>query len=277
MSQPQVLLTVPFGIDEPAEIDTWAVSDPVTVYSPTMLNVVQPDPLQSSYDDNGDNVMYGMNFGVFDPNGVGADDIFVGEYTGWQNVLFQRGVSQNGASIDGTYITQYVGTWTEGGLESSSLSANTDTYGGIAGVSDGFEVIGNYLGNDVIVASDMTGRNTSIARVYIEAGTTLHTAIDAIALAESGSGPFIWGPGHLDVAFGQLEYPATQAVATFLLTGPMTINGESTACSYTVAAPSVINCGISITPAHLDAAAGAAGFGGNAVLLGGGSITTFGF
>jgi hypothetical protein len=63
--------------------------------------------------------------------------------------------------------------------------------------------------------------------------------------------------------------------ASGLVTGIQLNGAFNTACSHTNAAPDVINCGITTTPAHLDAAAGAAGFGQNAFNLGGASVSAF--
>ena len=54
-------------------------------------------------------------------------------------------------------------------------------------------------------------------------------------------------------------------------------NGAGVACSHSGAAPDVVDCGIALTAAHLDAAQGVAGFGGLAYYIGGASIINGGF
>jgi hypothetical protein len=65
-------------------------------------------------------------------------------------------------------------------------------------------------------------------------------------------------------------------VATFTLPTPVaggfSLNGSTTALSATGASPPVLAQGITTTPANLDAAAGVAGFGGNAWRFGGASF-----
>ena len=87
---------------------------------------------------------------------------------------------------------------------------------------------------------------------------------------------FVWGSGVLSLNSGSfMEYPtgATGATTNLIFTGAFKLNNSATACSHTNVAPDVVSCGISLTAAHLDAAQGAAGFGGYAYLPGGGTIT----
>ena len=116
---------------------------------------------------------------------------------------------------------------------------------------------------------------TSINGVYLSSGQLVFYG-SYMNLA----GP-VWGPFQLAVNGGTLSYPtgAGAAVANFLQTAatPFKMNGIANACSHSAASPDVVSCGISITAAHLDAAQGAAGFGGNAVAQQGiGSITNTG-
>lgn len=69
--------------------------------------------------------------------------------------------------------------------------------------------------------------------------------------------------------------PTNPTVDAGRVAGGLSINGSPNACSHTSAAPDVVNCGIAVTAANLDAAAGATGFGGNAFIPGGGSISNF--
>jgi len=277
MSQPQTPVVPPFNVfgSGPAEVNTWAIGDTVSVYNLLKLNVVQFGGIQDTYDINEDNIEFGYQFTLFDPNGfaapnVGADDAHIGPYVNLIDVQTQRFLLISSVSEDLSVI--FINGNVQGDMESALYPSAFGEYGGIQ-----FGDFTQFLSNDVIVATNATLRNSTIELVYIETGATLHVTGENPVIAASGPvGPFVWGPGTLDVVLtGAVSYPPTEAVATFLQTG-LTINSQSTACSYTVATPSVINCGISITPAHLDAAAGAAGFGGIAFLPGGGSLTTYG-
>jgi hypothetical protein len=84
-----------------------------------------------------------------------------------------------------------------------------------------------------------------------------------------------WGAATAHM-LGQCEIDYTPpASGVFFLRGGsgngmlMNSNSAQTACSETYASPDVISCGISVTNAHLAAAAGIAGFGDKAFILGG--------
>jgi hypothetical protein len=79
------------------------------------------------------------------------------------------------------------------------------------------------------------------------------------------------GAGGLNVEQGMLRY-ASAAVAAFPMVGPLALVSKTTAYSMaTAAGVTTVHGGIALTPAALDAAAGAAGFGGLA-FAGGASI-----
>lgn len=117
------------------------------------------------------------------------------------------------------------------------------------------------------------GVNSTLGNVCIDTGANLNVSGSQLFVL---SGSILWGAGNIKtLGVGHITYTAGQGTATFINTGTRTIDGSATACSHTGAAPDVINCGINITGANLDAAAGAAGFGGNAFMPGGSGIATF--
>ena len=121
--------------------------------------------------------------------------------------------------------------------------------------------LGVQLDNDVIVqAPGFTTpqfTNTTFADVYVETGAF---TLGGFAIITAP----VWGPTSLNMqSTGRIKYPsgAGAAVANLLLTGGVVLNNTAAACSHSNASPDVLSCGISLTPAHLDAGQGAAGFG----------------
>lgn len=81
----------------------------------------------------------------------------------------------------------------------------------------------------------------------------------------------MFGSAHLQNSTNETF---TQRFTAAALVSPgIQINGLSSGCYATAAG--VIHCAIATTPANLDAAAGAAGFGGAAFVFGGGSVANF--
>jgi hypothetical protein len=271
MSQPQAPQTPPYFPLSPApsEVDTWAIGDSVVVYQPVALNVVQYAPVQTSYNGSFDNLGFAYQFTVYDPGGAGNDDLFIGLGTTWQDVQIQRFVLW-GDRVTADQNTVWINASVESGAETVITPTFQDAFGGI--ISGG---VLSYVGNDVILAGDNALRFGDVARVYIETGGKLSSYQASTVIAESGSGPFVWGPGIFDVSIGSTQFIGTTFTASFLNTGGIQLGGQSTACSYTVATPSVINCGITINPTNLDASASSTGFGKKAFLPGGPSITNY--
>jgi hypothetical protein len=87
----------------------------------------------------------------------------------------------------------------------------------------------------------------------------------------------IWGgSGARVVAEGtsRITYPGATATATFLGV-TLLMNGQiNTACGHSGASVDVINCGVTLNVANLDAAQGVAGFGGLAFMPGGGAFSS---
>ena len=168
--------------------------------------------------------------------------------------------------------------FTAGGA-TGTVGAICDAYGGILGSpGNADEIIMAYLGNDVICSINVYIRGGTVSLAYVAAGQKIGAVLGSVGVvAQSGTGPFVWGPGSLDVQGASLQYPSGGATAMLIQGGGTTINAQGTAFSATVAQPSVINASVPITGPHLDAAAGTAGFGGAAWLPGGASIVDYGF
>jgi len=84
--------------------------------------------------------------------------------------------------------------------------------------------------------------------------------------------PVLWGIGGFHVQSNTVLEYRNGATNSILLTGTFDMNGKTSACSHTSAAPDVWNCGILLSATNLAAAAGVAGFGDDAFQPGGASV-----
>jgi hypothetical protein len=114
--------------------------------------------------------------------------------------------------------------------------------------------------------------NNNLGNVYF-LGALTQTISNLTAINNSLSyGLGIKGSFTINTNPGGVVGYGTSAAASFLGTTTLKMNGATTACSVTLAIPAVWNCGITVNPTNLDAAAGAAGFGGRAIDLSSGSL-----
>lgn len=137
-------------------------------------------------------------------------------------------------------------------LQHTSLDGDVILAGGnIDGGTGNIAVLGGSFGLvDVEGTIDGTGQIAMLSN---------YTGGNNFGLTLWGGGSLsLYGPALLN--YGQ---HTTTAVATFLLSGGLQLKGHSTACSLGLGpGPATWNCGISLTPAALDAPVGASGFGG---------------
>ena len=255
------------------EVNAWASGDSVIAYNPSNVYTPQANPVASD-------IVNGEGFGVWitgcDLQSVyGTEQSpFVGnKYTILVDTVsnrFHQDSTWGGVGapvlVNTDVIEQYHGTM-------SRISA------GKIGFGNKFAVFnGGILDNDVVLGDTVFWYGLPAVQTD-EGGNAIVSAYFSIGLTAysyTSVQTQIWGPGALYVnAGGWLQYPTGigGAVSSLLLTGAMHIAGSTTACSHTSAAPDVVDCGISVTPAHLDAAQGVAGFGGYAYSPGGGVIS----
>ena len=151
--------------------------------------------------------------------------------------------------------------------------------GGKIGFGNKFAVFNGGILDDDVILGDVVYWYGAPGVESQEGGNAIGSAYFGLGLVTysyTTIGTQAWGPGYLYVNAGAwLQYPtgASGAANSLLFGGAIHIDGATTACSHTGAAPDVVDCGISLTPANLDALQGAAGFGGYAYAPGGGTIT----
>jgi Collagen triple helix repeat (20 copies) len=286
MTQPLVSQTVG-GTLTPAEVDTWTSGDAVNLLAPYLnVNIAIVSPVYTDFDPvtvTPACEIYQINFysstGTYDQTTIG-ESVHIRECTCARilrfaatgaNPSFDPIYSINAfygafSGMSGQGINWYAGAMTSGAglcqFVSGQLVLDADFITGFGfALNDGAQVqIGNlYLDNGTLSSLP------NFAIVKIGSYTT------AVIYGSAGSGINMIGFGKLVNNTGN-TFAAT-FTAPALITG-ISINGITTADSTVSSAGVVtIHSGITTSPANLDAAAGAAGFGGLAFQLGGASIS----
>jgi hypothetical protein len=282
LTQPFVAQTVP-AVAAPGEIDTWATGDTVSLITPVTVNI---ERLFGTFlDPSGtfNNALCTYNLTALDPIGVGSSVLDAS--TNSVNFL-ECNIQRFLALSFPTAIAGAVGTNSSfsGGVLGGALTALTaagiayarfigGTIGTLAAISNA------QLDGDIIINCGSLfdlHATSSLGLVAIDTGTTINIVGSVCNMRASAyAGNVVYGPGILNVAGpARLVYPsgAGAAVAAFPLTPRLRLNGGTTGNSLVSGAPNVTNGGITLTAAALDAAAGVAGFGGNAFNFGGASI-----
>lgn len=268
----------------PTEVDTWANGDTVNLLRPVGLNVVEINPILADYNASADNGVVLYQVQITNPTAllqaayIGANvqlqevtslKVLVGKgsgalaSTGIQNLL-------NVLSNVGIAGGWYGGAWLFVG--GALVQTTTSAIHGSTILLDGDLIVGGGAGVELDCNNSA---EVNLGLVMLD-GQTLDVLGPEIQVAPGVYGSTaIWGSGGIRVdGFTNLRYNGSgTAVATFLQSGAWHLNSDTTANSVIVGSPNVYNGGITITAAHLDAAAGAAGFGGAAARFGGGSIT----
>lgn len=280
MTQPLAPLTLPFQ-SVPAEVDTWANGDTANLLTPIAINVVSLEPTMA--DDNGafDNLLYAYQCTIFDPAGVGTDPIFIGDHVSLVECAIQRFVMPRGNN--GSEAPLF-----NAGITNCALRGGTVAGQGFSGafpVTGGAWYPGAFarliggnveIDGDAILGVNLVVDGANIGFAYVDTSRILlNLGHNLVVGTLNYGGSSLYGPGSVDMTgMSRLSYPsgAGAAVAHLQLTGSLEINGLTTAHSVISGTPDVLNGSIGLTAAHLDAAAGAAGFGGNAFNPGGGAI-----
>ena len=270
----------PPGTNFPAEVDTSASTDAYSVYSLVNVNIVRV--ASHIYDYNlstFNNLFFLYRLRVWDPHsGAIPDDVefsLPGLYA--REVGFDRFVRDSSVDSNqiGTIFTNcdfpagghFNGIVTTRQFWAGQNRKNTTsfTFGGLAMHLEGDFIVGQ---------SNINTGAGKYGSVYLDTGVTWTAGgliPGTVNYSLSAPAAKVWGPGTVNASGNtRFAWPNTQtAVSTFVNAGGIQLNGQSTACSLN---GSTINCGISITPTNLDAAAGVAGFGGLAFLPGGASV-----
>lgn len=275
ISQPMV----PYVLgNQPAstEVDTWANGDAISGYALPVVDLANiggqtveyANPLGPSH------VVAGLQ--VQDPgSAVGPSPFIVGgaAAAAFAECLVQRAfVSANGARASAQF-----GISPATAVSNCFLNADSVLEGPEQGSSPLVEggVIKGFLATfrnatiqkDVILAAQVaTWANTCIfGQVAVDTGSTLQLA------GATGCSAAIYGGGACDCSQGLVKITTLTAVQTFRVT-PITINAAASAYSNSTTAGLTTVHLVGLTAAAIDAAAGAAGFGGLAYIPGVGAF-----
>lgn len=288
---------LPLASNNLTEVNTFANGDAFTLFRLTGINVVLLFPTYADTDPvSFGNMVYLRNLQINDPAGIAFDPFTTNNYVQLIECLCERTMEEEitagNVEIPSACLNSYLIGGYFGGGNGSLVGNGTGTqfslrqfYACILGdAAESFQL--NFAGAvfdfDTIIAgcafNDVGFMNGVLSTAFLDTGVTLQMSGTPIVGANV-LGPVVWGAGTINgMGSTRIKYPSGvgAAVATFKNAGGITLNSATTATSHTGAAPDVLNSGITITPAHLDAAAGAAGFGGDAFVLGGASISNGG-
>ena len=273
---------------------TISSGDAFTVVSFPTVNLVDVEPTQEYWNTTSyGGGVYIYNINVFSPGPGATQPLTIGSPVVMASSSSARVIgggphphsTSNGAFSNQAYSQELYNTYTTAGIYSLGVNSDaTNLYDGsflIAGgilTGSALSRLGNAsLAQDVILAAASHGIFTvnhgRVSQAYIASGQAIQTdGPVSVGVDNIGNGPQVWGPGAIDVWGGSFLAYSPPALSTFLIKGALTVDGATTACSYTNASPSVQNCGITVNAMNLDATAGVSGFGGTAIIPGGGAI-----
>jgi hypothetical protein len=270
ITQPLAAYTLGTGGTFPTatENDNWTNGDTINGYA--LQNIDAPvlggqilDYVSGSL--NGGHFLYQLN--VFEPNApeVGDDPINVDARSG---AFFIE--SNIGRSYNVVGNAQFVPLWLNCFFSGQGVGKIggfvTFAGGAIANTTGASFYAPCKLQSDVIVSGNsILGMHDGgfLINVYVDGTTTITTT----GTCSSATG-INYGSGKIN-SQGIHQFTGL-AVTTFPLSGGLQLNGVATGYSVTTG---VVSSPISLTAAHLDAASGAAGFGGTASNLAGAAFT----
>lgn len=271
-----------------AEVDTWATNDSVELQVPVSVNLVAFQPVLGDIDEAADNFPTLASMVAFDPDSAlpALSPCYLDMNVLATDVRFERYVVPTGVGQGSGLASFWVNCFFDGSIAGgvNSFVPNPPFLNLQAGIVNGpsadfATLTGLALDADIIVnlpndrqLSNATG--VSFGLVNLTGNLTVRSQC-TLAPINYGADS-LWGSYVLDVsAQSSLLYSsATLAVDQFQGSPTLMLDGETTGASAS-GSPLVLSPGIALTPANLDAAAGAAGFGGVAFALGGGSITNY--
>lgn len=260
----------------PAEVNTWTSGDAFTVERPTKVRLTEYLPTQSAGDTTVSTGTLSFLSGVWvvDPSGVGTSQfvtntsLFISEARSDAFVIYSGSSIQPGSFLGTTANSWFAGTgafngaWMSGGAIATVAAPRTYPVTFLASNGLDGDLI---LHGQTAVQTNASQNNAEslLSLVYLDNEVDVYTQLN-VSQNEYGA-TATYGAYTLNVKRGGVLTYVAPALSTFLGTPTLKFTTNTTGCSVTNASPAVWNCGISLTPANLDAAAGASGFGGSAI------------
>jgi hypothetical protein len=280
MTQPIVPIALPSSA-LPVEVDTWASTDTVNFLAQPAVNIVDFSPTIIEFNGGFDNVGNLSGLVVFDPNGVGADNVLL-QNVSCSDVCFQRFVVPGEAAWNSSISSSFYNCFFQGGASLYGPQELT-VFAGAALVEFAVTNCVATFDCDFIAggAFSFFGGGTSgiLGCVFLDANLSVtnraqvtheNFALATHVLYGSAAKTVAVNTGSALYQFGE-TFTAAWTLPTLIATGAV-LDGASTGNSVAYAANvATIHNGIATTVANLDAAAGAAGFGGVAFNPGAGS------
>lgn len=266
----QPLLTYAGGPLAPTEDDTWAPGDAISGFVPLSIDIATIGGKAARVPSTFQPCHLVQQLTILDSTpGNGRLDVNCAAYPGMLDCIVKRTT----VIAPGGGLVLQINGCTLNGLESpreiqvdgSSVLTMCVTAGVLRAGAFGTIVLTGYPQNPVVAAAavlvdaqlSIAGTLGNSPRIYVDTGVTLQ-ASGQIALGDATRSQ-IWGPGTLNVV-GLVRYTGT-AVASFPI-GALKLNGGTNGYSLLTTAGLTAMHQLALTPAALDAAAGAAGFGG---------------
>lgn len=277
----------PLAAAFPAEIDTWATNDTVTLSTPVAINVVSASGIVGDFNGAGSSGVYLYNMTLFDPAGIALDQVLVGANTHIVESKVQRWISLDGENPSGSLYEGrlLVNNFMQGGFFNGGSTNGDPQIAGGAIPSTGF-LSANFIiaDGDFIDGASINSLNSSALLGFMFMDANIITVEANIILTNPGGygQGILYGNGTATLNLRGSSHFANRTGNTFAnsLTAPglvtgILLNGTTNASCNTGADPGVIH-NATTTPAHLDAACGAGtGLGSAAFLLGGASVANF--
>lgn len=300
ISQPLNPNATPASVYPVPEVDTWASTDSVKLQTFPLVDLVDLEPQSDDSQGVAPCVVAGVT--VMAPNAtIGSDSFTVGPNVTLQSMRSLKTLNVVDPNVGSLAFadasagipvpaTVCLNCALEGGVTVNGGSIPFEGLGPIFGMVGGYmhsPAFGQHTGTTTLVATSLDGDvivaggpiDGGTGAVFINGGSLglvdiqgVISAVGSVTMngnysGGNNSGQTLWGGGEYIVASGQLQYNfggnSLTAVNTFLLAGGLGLGGGSTACSVGVGpGPAAWNCGITITPAAIDAPVGASGFGG---------------
>jgi len=293
ITQPLTPTTVPFGINDAAslsEVDTWATGDTFVAYKPVDVFIAKLDATIAEFVATAGNFpqqIQTYHINVLSPNGVGNNDMFLGNGLTLLETKSDAVISEQGLADDNIWyrINVFVA---QGFTSAVPGAASINALGGAYISVIPIEASSFTFDFDVIIApGGPTGTavlnslysSSAVGFMYIDAGTVGFLGVWNFNEGFDGSATptTIWGPGAIDIIGTSRVFYGSRhnAVATFLNKGGMTLNAQTSVSGFDPSS-GLWKPLLALTPANLDLAIGSGGFGGLAVNVGGSSITSQG-
>jgi hypothetical protein len=256
ISQPLTKVASVLGLLDPVADNTWANGDAITAHVPMAVCVGATGALaipQTNASFSNGNQLWLLTMNDFGSPTPGTGTIVFLAPNATVCAECRADATPNGGPFCDFFNCYVVGP-------SGDVGVGFQFKAGVCAYPFGLLVRSNFFEDPILSGANMVLENCQVFQgAYVPTGIVL-TCTQGIQ-TQFG---VLYGGGTLNAQSGSVLYSST-AVSTFPLAGGLQLNGVAAGYSFaTAAGVTTVHGGITLTAAHLDAAAGAAGFGGYA-------------